>query len=97
MAPVRAILASARLAGGDELDALVGERLRALRLERRLSPGMLGSVIGVSAAEIGRFEAGLTRIGAARLMRLAGALGVHVSTFFDAGRRAPCLRAMSLS
>jgi transcriptional regulator with XRE-family HTH domain len=97
MAPLRAIVASAHLAGGGELDALVGERLRALRQQRQLSPGALGSVIGVSAGEIVRFEAGLTRIGATRLMRLAGALGVHVSTFFDDPCAHPCMRAVSLS
>jgi transcriptional regulator with XRE-family HTH domain len=97
MAPMRAIVANACLAGGDELDALVGERLRVLRLQCGLSPALLASRIGVSAAEIARFEAGLMRIGATRLLRLADALGVHVSAFFDAGRPQPCLRAVSLS
>ena len=97
MASLRAIVASARLGSGDELDAFVGERLRALRLQCGLSPSVLGSVIGVSAADIARFEAGLTRIGAARLTRLANALGVHVSAFFEAGCSRPCVRAVGLS
>ena len=97
MASLRAIVATAGFAGCDELDALVGERLRALRQQRGLSPGVLGAAIGVSAAEIGRFEAGLTRIGANRLTRLAGALGVHISAFFEAESRRRRLPAASLS
>jgi transcriptional regulator with XRE-family HTH domain len=97
MASLRAILASPGLAGCDGLDALVGERLRALRQQRGLSAGVLGAAIGVSAAEIGRFEAGLTRIGAARLTRLAGTLGVHISAFFEGESRRRRLPAVSLS
>jgi transcriptional regulator with XRE-family HTH domain len=97
MASLRAIAASSHLAGCDELDALVGERLRALRQQRGLSAGILGAAIGVTAADIGRFEAGMTRIGAARLTRLAGALGVHISAFFEAESRGRRLPAVGLS
>jgi transcriptional regulator with XRE-family HTH domain len=90
MASLRAIVAKPRLEGSDDLDVMVGHRLRALRLQRGLSRRALGAAIGVSVAEIGQFEDGLTRVGAARLMRLAEALEVHISAFFDHDRAALC-------
>jgi transcriptional regulator with XRE-family HTH domain len=83
MASVRAIGASPPFEAYDELDVFVGDRLRSLRLQRGLSVGLLAAAIGASVGEIGEFEAGVTRIGATRLMRLAEALDVHVSAFFE--------------
>lgn len=72
----------------DPLDEVIGQRLRALRLERGLSQMELGAMIGASVHQVEQFETGARRIGAARLMRLAKVLDVDVSVFFGAADRA---------
>ena len=70
--------------GSDPLDLLVGSRIRALRLQRRLSRRELGAAIGAPAEDIRQFEAGLQRVGAARLSSIADALAIDIGTLFEA-------------
>ena len=70
--------------GGDPLDLLVGRRVRTLRLQRRLSRRELGAAIGARAEDIRQFEAGLQRIGAARLSSIADALAIDIGALFEA-------------
>lgn len=93
MGSMHAVVARPRLEEYDDLDALVGHRVRALRRQRGLSRRALGTEIGASVAEIGQFEAGLMRVGAARLMRIADALEVHISAFFESDRAVMCAGA----
>ena len=66
----------------EPVDAAVGERIRALRRERGLDQSELGARIGASTQDVQMFEAGAKRVGAARLARIAKALGVGVGAFF---------------
>src|SRR5262245_20712420 len=85
---------------GSSLDLLVGDRVRILRQRRRLSRRALGEAIGAPADEIGQLEAGLKRIGAARLLSIAEALDVDVEALFEPdgfdgrGRRPGASRAL---
>ncbi|WP_423922043.1 helix-turn-helix domain-containing protein [Candidatus Poriferisodalis sp.] len=70
---------SARRRRSAELDALVGERLRAVRRQRRLS---LADVEAVSGGEfrtsiLGAYERGQRGLRVHRLLRLAEIYGVH--------------------
>lgn len=65
------------------IDIHVGQRLRNLRLHRRLTQEELGSLVGVSYQQIQKYEAGTNRISASRLYLLGSHLGVGPQYFFD--------------
>lgn len=67
----------------DEIDAHVGSRVRARRIELGLSQAALGRHLGVTFSQVQKYEKGSNRIGAGRLYRLATLLGVSVQYFFD--------------
>jgi transcriptional regulator with XRE-family HTH domain len=62
------------MAGGTEMDVRIGEAIRARRLDRGLSAFELAEAIGASEKALARFEGGQSRISAATLLRIAGAL-----------------------
>jgi transcriptional regulator with XRE-family HTH domain len=66
----------------EPVDAAVGKRIRVLRQDRGLDQSELAASIGASAHDVQMFEAGVRRVGAARLARIAKALGVGVDAFF---------------
>ena len=68
------------------LDALVGDRIRMLRVNRGMSQAMLAGRIGVTFQQVQRYEQGASRVGASRLARVAAALGVSVSALFESSR-----------
>lgn len=69
----------------DHRDAEVGRRVRARRLECRLSQTELADRIGVTFQQVQKYEKGVNRIGAGRLQRITEALEVPVSFFFKDG------------
>ncbi|WP_205082793.1 helix-turn-helix domain-containing protein [Paracraurococcus ruber] len=80
-----------------DADSAVGQRIR----DRRLAMGMplseLSARIGVSNPQMHRYECGLTRVAASRLIAIAAALGVSVdmltSNTAEAGRLGPAEEA----
>lgn len=58
-------------------DSLLGQRLRELRRAREMTQKELASMVGVTGAQLHRYETGATRIAASRLMLVADALGVR--------------------
>src|SRR5215471_18672638 len=68
--------------GGDPRDAEIGQRVRALRLQRGLSQTELGNLISVTFQQVQKYEKGANRISAGRLQRVAEVLGVPVVYFF---------------
>ncbi|TMJ03329.1 MAG: helix-turn-helix transcriptional regulator [Alphaproteobacteria bacterium] len=68
-------------------DVAIGQKLRALRLDRGLSQNDLGSLIGVTFQQLQKYEKGANRISAARLARIAAVLHVPVTAFYDAAAR----------
>src|ERR1700730_17201489 len=65
------------------LDKVVGRRIRARRLQLRLSQQDLGKALGISYQQVQKYEQGVSRIGAGRLQQLAEILNVPVSLFFE--------------
>jgi transcriptional regulator with XRE-family HTH domain len=65
------------------VDSQVGARMRARRLVLGISQEDLGKAVGVSFQQIQKYEKGANRIGASRLQRLAHALQVQISYFFE--------------
>jgi transcriptional regulator with XRE-family HTH domain len=65
------------------IDVLLGRRLRSRRRLMGLTQGQLAQLVGVRFQQIQKYEAGANRISAARIWGLAQALGVPASYFFD--------------
>ena len=64
------------------IDAMVGARLRARRLEVELSQQELAKRIGITFQQVQKYESGSNRISAGRLKAISEALGVPVAYFF---------------
>lgn len=66
-----------------DVDAHVGDRLRALREQRGMSQEALGQRVDVSFQQIQKYERGANRVGASRLFEFAQVFNVPVETFFS--------------
>lgn len=66
----------------EAVDFLVGQRVRAYRLTRRMSQSALAEQVGVSFQQIQKYEKGTNRIGSSRLDRIATVLGIGVAALF---------------
>jgi len=67
----------------DPIDTHVGQRLKARRVGLRISQSEIGKALEVTFQQIQKYENGANRIGASNLYRLAQALNVDVSYFFE--------------
>jgi len=79
----RSELSFKRKKGPDARDIAVGQRVRALRLERSLSQTALGDRLGVTFQQVQKYEKGVNRIGASRLQTIAGVFDVPISALFS--------------
>lgn len=68
------------------LDAMVGTRVRMLRVNRGISQAALAERIGVNFQQVQKYEQGANRVGASRLAQIASALDVSVGAFFESSR-----------
>ncbi|HEX4860850.1 MAG TPA: helix-turn-helix transcriptional regulator [Rhizomicrobium sp.] len=65
------------------IDAHVGARLRILRRGHGVSQSDLGAWLGVSYAQVQKYECGVDRVSAARLFQLARIFKVPMESFFE--------------
>ena len=63
-------------------DIEVGQRIRARRMAKGMSQTELGEMLGVTFQQVQKYEKGINRVGAGRLVRVGEALDVPVSFFF---------------
>ena len=68
----------------NEIDLLVGSRVRQRRMQRGMSQEGLAAQLGLTVPQLQKYEKGVNRIGASRLHKIAGLLGVPIGTFFEA-------------
>jgi transcriptional regulator with XRE-family HTH domain len=73
-----------RVKGTTSDDVEVGQRIRARRMAKGMSQTELGAMLGVTFQQVQKYEKGVNRVGAGRLVRVAEALEVPVSFFFGA-------------
>lgn len=64
-----------------EADKIIGERVKAVRKEKKVSQASLGKSVGVSHQQIQKYELGIDRIIASRLFKMANVLGVPITAF----------------
>lgn len=65
------------------LDDHIGHRIRARRILLNKTTDELAVAIGLKTEDIGKFENGSVRIGAANMDRLSQILSVHIPYFFE--------------
>ena len=67
----------------NNIDVLVGKRIRARRHALGISQSELGTAIGVKFQQIQKYETGANRVSASRLWAISDKLGVPVVYFFE--------------
>jgi transcriptional regulator with XRE-family HTH domain len=68
----------------NEIDRLVGSRVRQRRMQLGVSQEQLAEQLGLTVPQVQKYEKGVNRIGASRLHKIAGLLGVPIGAFFEA-------------
>jgi transcriptional regulator with XRE-family HTH domain len=64
------------------IDKHIGKRVRMTRLFRKMTQAQLALRLGISASQLDRFEKGLMRMGARRLLDLSQVLEASPQFFF---------------
>ena len=64
--------------GSTKEDTQIGQRLRALRMDRKMSQSDLGDKLGISFQQIQKYERGVNRVSAVRLNQIAKLLGTTI-------------------
>src|SRR5215210_2579342 len=65
------------------VDQHVGRRIRMRRTMIGLSQEKLGAALGLTFQQVQKYEKGTNRVGASRLLDIAGVLGVGVEYFYE--------------
>jgi transcriptional regulator with XRE-family HTH domain len=68
-----------------EVDLQVGQRIRILRQEAGISQVALADELGVTFQQVQKYEKGANRVGAGRISKIAGVLGVPVTRLLGDG------------
>lgn len=65
----------------DQADAYIGARIAARRVALGLTQGALAERLGLSFQQVQKYEAGLNRVPASRLNRIAGLMAAPIDHF----------------
>jgi transcriptional regulator with XRE-family HTH domain len=65
-----------------DIDRLVGENVRKLRIQRNLTLAQLAAELGISHQQLQKYETGANRLSAGMLCSVAKALGVAIEILF---------------
>lgn len=68
-----------------DVDRLVGENIRGLRIQRNLTLAALADELGLSHQQLQKYETGANRLSAGMLSAVAEALGVTIERLFRSG------------
>lgn len=66
-----------------DIDRLVGENVRRLRIRRHATLAGLSAELGISHQQLQKYETGSNRLSAGMVVRLAEAFGVPIATMFQ--------------
>ena len=78
----------------NHIDRHIGSRVRARRTMLGMSQERLADALGLTFQQVQKYEKGMNRIGASRLLQIAGILDVSIEFFFEG---LPGLRAGGFS
>lgn len=76
------------------IDKHIGSRVRARRIMLGMSQEKLADALGLTFQQVQKYEKGVNRVGASRLLQIAGILDVNIDFFFEG---IPGLRSGGLS
>lgn len=71
------------------LDAEVGQSIRHHRKSAKMTLQGLADRLGIAYQQVQKYETGVNRVGAGRLMEIADILNIPVSSFFEAPSTVP--------
>ena len=71
--------------GVTDVDTLIGQRIRARRMELHISQQELGEKLGVSFQQVQKYEKGVNRVGAGRLQQVCEILDASMGYFMEDG------------
>lgn len=66
----------------NDVDRHIGKRIRARRIAVNLSQEKLAEALGLTFQQVQKYEKGINRVGASRLLHIAQILGVEIDHFF---------------
>ncbi len=69
------------------IDSFVGGKIKQARIERQLTQAQLSNELGISQAQLQKYESGATRVSAAMLYFLSKLFGVKTEFFFEGFER----------
>jgi len=69
--------------GATIVDRKIGQRVRTRRLEIGMSQERLAELLGVTFQQVQKYEKGINRIAASRLLDIANALDKSVASFYE--------------
>lgn len=72
---------------GNDIDRLVGARIRERRTQLGLSQSVVGAAVGLSYQQVQKYESGVNRVSAGLLYAIALYLGADVEDFYDGADR----------
>ena len=67
----------------NSIDRHIGSRMRARRTMLGMSQEKLAEALGLTFQQVQKYEKGVNRVGAARLLRIANILDVSIDFFFE--------------
>ena len=67
----------------NQIDKHIGSRVRARRIMLGMSQKRLADALGLTFQQVQKYEKGVNRIGASRLLQIAGILDVSIEFFFE--------------
>ena len=73
-----------------EIDQLVGDNLKILRVHSGFSQRLVAKHLGVSSQQVQKYETGKNRISAGRLFVLAALFDVPVVAFYEGVSKCDC-------
>ncbi|SCY04379.1 helix-turn-helix domain-containing protein [Microvirga guangxiensis] len=65
------------------IDKHIGSRVRSRRIMLGMSQEKLAEALGLTFQQIQKYEKGVNRVGASRLLQIAGILNVSIEFFFE--------------
>jgi transcriptional regulator with XRE-family HTH domain len=66
-----------------DVEALIGERIRSRRIQAGISQETLGRALGLTFQQVQKYEKGVNRVSAGRLLKIAEVLQCNVMDFFE--------------
>lgn len=65
------------------IDIHIGQKLRKIRVEAKISQEQVGEMVGVSLQQVQKYEIGVNKISASKLYKFAKIFDKPINSFFD--------------